>query len=141
MPPIDDAIITVRSQSKHSNAIRQSASPSGPSIASPGTRQSTSAISAVGEDRQPILSSSRPTLNPGLGSSTRNADADFSPVFARTVQTSAIGPLVMKIFVPLSTQSAPSRTAVVRRPAESDPASGSVEAQAPIHVPSQSDGR
>ena len=59
---------------------------------------------------------------------------------ARTVQTSAIGPLVMKILVPFNTQSSPSRTAVVQIAPESDPASGSVDAHAPISEPSHSPG-
>ena len=41
----------------------------------------------------------------------------------------------MKVFVPLSTQLSPSRTAVVRVPAASLPASGSVSAHAPSCSP------
>lgn len=59
---------------------------------------------------------------------------------ASTVHTSATGPLVMNNFVPSSTQSSPSRRAVVRIAPASDPASGSVEAQAPISEPSHSPG-
>ena len=40
------------------------------------------------------------------------------------MQTSAIGPFVMKILLPLSTQSSPSRTAVVSRPAGIGPGLG-----------------
>ena len=49
--------------------------------------------------------------------------------------TSALLPCVMKVLVPLSTQWSPSRTAVVRVPAASLPALGSVSAQAPSFSP------
>src|SRR3954447_9069724 len=146
MPPTDDASITVRSQSKHSNAIRHSASPSTPSTDDAGTRQSVSTISEVGDERQPSLSSSRPTEKPGVFVSTTNAVAaervepSGPPVLASTVQTSAMGPLVMKILLPLSTHSSPSRTAVVFSAAASDPASGSVDAQHPMKLPSHNPG-
>src|SRR5205085_2704686 len=80
-------------------------------------------ISAVGELRQPILSSSRPTWKPSLRVSTMNAVGP-SGARASTVQTSAMGPLVMKILVPLMTQSSPSGRAVARMPPASLPASG-----------------
>ncbi len=85
------------------------------------------------------MSSSRPTTKPGVVVSTTNAVGPRS-VLASTVQTSAIGPLVMKIFVPFRTKSSPSRTAVVRIAAASLPASGSVDAQAPISEPSHRPG-
>src|SRR5688572_12517544 len=139
IPPIEPAIMTVRSQSKHSNATRHSASPSTLRMLLAGTRQSCRWISAVGLLRQPILSSSRPTTNPGVFVSTQNAVGPLS-VRARTLQTSAIGPLVMKIFVPLRTYSSPSLTAVVLNDAASDPLSGSVDAHAPMYVPSHRPG-
>ena len=76
IPPIDPAIITVRSQSKHSKAIRHRASPSTPSTESAGTRQSVRKISEVGEDRQPSLSNSRPTPKPDVSVGTTNAVTD-----------------------------------------------------------------
>ncbi len=48
---------------------------------------------------------------------------------------SARAPLVMKIFDPLITYSSPSRIAVVRIPATSEPAPGSVIPSAPIFSP------
>src|SRR3954447_21792865 len=131
MPPMDPAIMTVRSQSKHSNATRHSASPSVLRMLLAGTLQSCRWISAVGDDRQPILSSSRPTTKPGVVVSTQKAVGPLS-VRARTLQTSAIGPLVMKIFVPLRTYSSPSLVAVVLKLAASEPDSGSVLAHAPM---------
>ncbi len=56
-------------------------------------------------------------------------------VAAMMTSTSALLPCVMKVLVPLSTQSSPSRTAVVRVPAASLPALGSVSAQAPSFSP------
>ena len=47
---------------------------------------------------------------------------------------------VMKFFEPFSTQSSPSRTAVVFVPLESDPASASVRPQAASHSPEASFG-
>ena len=49
-------------------------------------------------------------------------------VVAKTMNSWAWGALVMKHFSPLSTQRSPSRSAVVRRAAASEPASGSVRA-------------
>jgi hypothetical protein len=48
---------------------------------------------------------------------------------------SARGPLVMKVFEPLITYSSPSRIAVVRMPATSEPAPGSVIPRQPIFSP------
>src|SRR6476661_3285739 len=139
IPPMEPAIITVRSQSKHSNATFHSASPSTLRMLLAGTRQSCRWISAVGDERQPILSSSRPTTKPGVLVSTQKAVGPLS-VRASTLQTSAMGPLVMKILVPLRTYSSPSRTAVVRNDAASLPDSGSVDAHAPMYVPSHRPG-
>ena len=58
-----------------------------------------------------------------------------SSVRAQTTATSAIVPLVIHIFRPLSTQSVPSRRAVVRIDAGSEPASGSVSPKQPIASP------
>ena len=67
---------------------------------------------------------------------------DSRDVFAATKYTSASTPLVMNILLPLSTQPSPlaSRTARVRMPATSDPASGSVTATAVIFSPRTIDG-
>ena len=56
-------------------------------------------------------------------------------VRAQTTATSATVPLVIHIFVPLSTQSSPSRTATVRIDAGSEPESGSVRPKQPISSP------
>ena len=56
-------------------------------------------------------------------------------VRANTSTLSAWKPFVMKVFEPFSTQSSPSRTAFVRMPCRSLPASGSVMPIAPIEVP------
>ncbi len=58
-----------------------------------------------------------------------------SSVRAQTTATSAIVPLVIHIFRPLSTQSVPSRRAAVRIDAGSEPASGSVSPKQPIASP------
>ena len=86
------------------------------------------------------------TENPGIVDSTTNALIPRVPaarsVFAYTNNTSAIGPFVMKIFRPFNTNSSPSRTAVVAiDPNASDPAPGSVNANAPTADPSHSPGR
>ena len=59
---------------------------------------------------------------------------------AHTMATSATEPLVIHIFVPESTQSSPSRTAVVRIDPGSDPASGSVRPKQPISSPAAMPG-
>ncbi len=57
-----------------------------------------------------------------------------SVLVTRTMK-SARGPLVMKVLEPLITYSSPSRIAVVRMPATSEPAPGSVIAMQPIFSP------
>jgi hypothetical protein len=75
---------------------------------------------------------------------TMNADSSFlpfgSPVFANTVKKSAMPPLVIQILVPFSTQSSPSRTAVVLIEAASEPDVGSVRQNAAIISPLASRG-
>ena len=56
-------------------------------------------------------------------------------VTAITTAVSAMRPLVMNVFEPFSTQSGPSRTAVVRVPPASEPAPLSVSPQHPIFSP------
>ncbi len=62
-------------------------------------------------------------------------------VFAPTKYRSPCTPLVMNILLPLITHSSPSRTARVRMPATSEPASGSVTATAQTFSPRISGGR
>ena len=61
-------------------------------------------------------------------------------VFATTITKSAWIPLVMNVFVPLSTYESPSRTAVVRTALRSLPAPGSVIAIAVTRSPEHSPG-
>ena len=93
----------------------------------------------------PIFSSSAETLNPGTrlpSSSLRSITKRVMPAWrssgsvlqTRTMK-SARGPLVMNVFEPLMTNSSPSRIAVVRIPATSDPAPGSVIPSAPTFSP------
>ena len=56
-------------------------------------------------------------------------------VFVTSTMKSARAPLVMNIFEPLITYSSPSRIALVRMPATSEPAPGSVIPSAPIFSP------
>ena len=56
-------------------------------------------------------------------------------VFATRRMKSARGPLVMKVFEPVITYSSPSRIALVRMPATSEPAPGSVIPRQPIFSP------
>ena len=58
-----------------------------------------------------------------------------SSVRAHTTATSAMEPLVIQVFSPLSTQSEPSLRALVRIPAGFDPKSGSVSPKQPIASP------
>ena len=59
-------------------------------------------------------------------------------VTAMQMAISARAPFVVKVLLPFSTQSAPSRTAVVFVPAASLPALGSVRLQAPSAAPEAS---
>src|SRR5919201_3412797 len=120
-------------------------SPSSPRRLSAGTRQPLKKISPVVEPLIPIFGSMRPTSNPGASAATTKAlipewSADGS-VFANTVYTRATPAFVMNRLPPLSTYSSPSRTAVVRIAAESEPEPGSVSAYAPSHSPDASFGR
>ena len=78
--------------------------PSRPSRADSGTKQSVSTNSEVAEARMPILSSTLPTLKPSVSVGTMNAVSPRTPraglALAKTTTTSAIGPLVIKCFVP-----------------------------------------
>ena len=84
----------------------------------------------------PIFSSSRETVKPStrLPSSSRRSTRNSvipswrlsGSVFVTSTQKSARGALVMNVLAPLITYSSPSRIAVVRMPATSEPAPGSV---------------
>ena len=85
--------------------------------------------------RIPCLRSFFPEARPGVPFSTMKlawprCPSDGSTV-ATTTLTSAMPPLVMKTFCPLTIQSEPSRLAVVRSEDTSEPAFGSVMHQAP----------
>ena len=72
-------------------------------------------------------------VKPGLSFSTRNPFT--SPSWserAQTTTTSAIDPLPIQRLAPSSTQSSPTRRAVVSSDTESEPWSGSVKANAPM---------
>ena len=71
-----------------------------------GTRQSSKCSSAVSEQRQPVLSSWRPTLKPGVPFSTAKIEMSRwpGPVRAATKTRSACTPLVMNSLLPLITQ-------------------------------------
>ena len=84
-------------------------------------------------------------MKPGVPASTMKMETPREPlaersVFAATNAMSPCTPLVMYILVPLSTQLSPSRRAVVRIAATSDPASGSVTATAAILRPATMSG-
>ena len=93
-------------------------------------RQSSNTSSAVSDESQPRLVERAADGKPGVPFSTMNIDIACrpAPVFAATKYRSACTPLVMKSLVPFRTHSLPSaeRFAVVRMPATSEPAPGSV---------------
>ena len=64
--------------------------------------------------------------------------ASASPVLAKTVKKSAMPPLVIQIFEPLSRKWSSFSTALVRIEAASEPASGSVRQKAAIISPEAS---
>ncbi|MEZ4290398.1 MAG: hypothetical protein R3E53_07615 [Myxococcota bacterium] len=79
--------------------------PSRPRRFSTGTSQSSKKSSLIGEVRIPILRSLPPTDKPLLPRSTMNALMPFGPFDASTVAkttiTSAIGPFVTQVLLPL----------------------------------------
>ena len=102
--------------------------PSGPSIALAGTRRSSNESETVLDARSPILSSCRPTWSPLVPPSTRKQLIPLlpsTPVRAQTMITPARSPEVIHCLLPLITYSLPSRRAVVRSAAASEPACGS----------------
>src|SRR5438067_7447123 len=87
----------------------------------------------------------REMVKPFASRGTMNAEMPFGPfvlsVTANTVKTFATCALVMKCFVPFRTHPSPRLLAVVEIDDASDPAPGSVSANAPIHSPVASFGR
>ena len=77
---------------------------------------------------------------PGVPAGTRKPRTPSSSVRAQTTATSAMPPLVIHILVPLSTQSPPSRRALVRIPAGLEPKSGSVRPKQPTTSPAAMGG-
>ncbi len=100
----------------------------------------------MGEPRIPILCSSRVTLKPGRSVSTTIADSRrlvrsaSGLVTANTTTRSATLAWLMNRLPPSMTYSSPSRTAFVRMPDGSDPASASVRANAMSRSPEASPG-
>ena len=120
--------------------------PSSPSSWSAGTRQSVNTTSLVSLARMPSLFSFLPGRMPGVPRSMMNAEMPRLPrarsVTAIATNMPPIAPCVMNVLAPLITQlPSPSRTAVVRVPAASLPAVGSVRPHAPSISPCASGGR
>ena len=94
--------------------------------------------------RQPTVSI-RWEENPGVPVSTTKSEMPWEPssgeVFAATMTKSAIGPFVMNVLVPESSQPASVRWARAAIPATSDPAPGSVTASAPMRSPAMAGTR
>ncbi len=123
------AAMPMRPPSSVDMAIRNP-SPTCPSSWPAGTRTPSKASCAVSEARMPSLRSLAMTAKPGLLVSTMKAAMPLclsaGSVWANTISTSAWAPLVMKFFVPVSTQPSPSRAARVCWLAASVPALGSL---------------
>ena len=104
------------------------------STASAGRRQPSSTSSEVTEARRLSLRSMSLVVKPGVPRGTRKPRTPSS-VRAHTTARSAMPPLVIHILVPFSTQSEPSRRALVRTPAGLEPKSGSVRPKQPTTSP------
>src|SRR6188474_1380005 len=96
--------------------------------------------SAAGHDRMPIFFSCAPNENPGDPFSTRNAVMAFDPADgssdAKTRYRSASGAFEIQILEPVSRyEPSSARSAFVRMAPASDPACGSVSANAPSASP------
>ena len=104
-----------------------------------GSRTSSSESSEVIDARSESLRWMSEALKPLVSVGTTNPRTPSS-VFAHTTATSEMPPLVIHIFVPLRTQSSPSRLAVVRMFAGSEPKSGSVRPKQPIALPAAMGG-
>src|SRR5215472_2558549 len=114
---------------RHDSGPRSPVTPG--STADDGSRTESSTSSDVIDARSDIFLWMSRAGNPRVPRGTRNPRTPSS-VEAHTTAMSAMDPLVIHIFVPLSTQSEPSRTAWVRIDAGSDPWSGSVSPKQPI---------
>ena len=117
---------------------RQASGPDNPrapgSLASSGSRTSSRLNSEVTDARSDSLCVISRALKPGVDVGTANPTMPSS-ARAHTTATSATEALVIHIFEPLSTQSEPSRRAVVRMPPGLEPKSGSVSPKHPISSP------
>src|SRR6476620_11288274 len=117
---------------------RQLSGPDNPcapgNLASSGNRTSSRLNSDVTDARNDILCVISLALNPGVEVGTAKPMMPSSAL-AHTIATSATDALVIHIFEPLSTQSDPSRRAVVRIPPGFEPKSGSVNPKQPISSP------
>ena len=109
------------------------------SRADSGSRTSSRLNSEVTEARSDILRVISRALKPGVSVGTANPSTPSS-ARAHTTATSATEALVIHILDPLSTQSSPSRRAVVRIPPGLEPKSGSVRPKQPIRSPAAMPG-
>ena len=82
-----------------------------------------------------------PGVSPSTIRATNPRDPRLRSSDASTMSTPASVAFVMNTFDPFNTYSSPSRLAVVRMPAASLPAPGSVSANAPIVRPAVMPGR
>src|SRR5690606_3738712 len=112
-----------------------------------GISQLSNTSSQVLEPRMPSLSSFCAVEKPRMPRSTMKAvmqrlPASLPAVRMYTSSTSASGPLVIHILLPLAIHT-PSRSSALQRmePTTSEPAPGSLIASAPFHSPLQSFGR
>ena len=118
-----------------------------PSTFACGISQFSNTNSQVLEPRMPSLSSFCAVEKPFMPRSIRKAvmqrlPASLPAVRMYTISTSASGPLVIHILLPLATQTSPCNCArQVIEPTTSDPAPGSLIASAPFHSPEHSLGR
>src|SRR3954469_20367622 len=97
------------------------------------------ASSAVSDACQPSFSSLRETVKPSMPFSRTKKERPWCPpagvVFTAVTTKSARTPLVMNVFEPLTIQPPSTRSAWLRSPATSEPASGSGMPSAPIFSP------
>ena len=119
-------------------SFRQESGPLSPStpgsIAPAGRRTSSITSSLVTLARSDIFLWMSGALKPGESHGTTKPRTPSS-VLAHTIATSLTLPFVIHIFVPLSTQSSPSRRANVRIEPGSLPESGSLRPKHPIASP------
>src|SRR5688500_18632001 len=118
-----------------------------PSTLASGISQSSNTSSQVLEPRMPSLSSFCAVEKPFMPFSTMKAVMHLEPaslpaVRMYTSSTSASGPLVIHILLPLATHASPRSSArQLIEPTTSEPAPGSLIASAPFHSPVHSLGR